>query len=660
MTFPSSSIAKDSVLKVCAVAAFSVAIILAFLNSYLYDWPTGDEYWHFGYSQRMIREGVIERETVHNYNSPTPFVALNVLADQYATNLAITSGFDKVIARLPSVCWFILLLVLSYAVPRYLFRSSDIAVPASTLRRIATWTALLTCLDQTLLGQGSHIGSDLPFAAMTLVYLAAMERYRRSPELLNAMLVGLVLGIAFNVKYSTTFLALFTIISLPVIRSRQAKDGQAQSRSQLLPSLGHLVTIGLIVTALVDAAYGFREIGLTFSTKAWYSAPFKTLADLIPNIPLPWPLPFIAGFDHQFAAERTWSWSSIVLGKEFPDGVWYYFPVVWLVKSPLPILATLALTLCQGMIRCGELKRNRPFMMTFALYSTLLLYFCFVFRTQVGIRYTLMCIPLGYVMAGYILATGLQRAEQAFLSAFLLIGVGIEAAPYVGNTLSFTNSIVTDKAQAYGWITDSNVDWFHNYSRGRALANAKLGNYFFNPRHLLPGDNVFTINSLAGVMRNYSQHAWIRNNLTPSGTFGNTLIWFHADQSTFDRFMNEARTYTQPQYALDICTPDRVYQPLVNGTSTALPGSWASPSLYTACLKVSEPTVIQLEVTQGFGAFGSYPDEGNCLGDDAGRGETLWFKLLPGVHPICARISEPATARWTVHQGRVALALRNQ
>ena len=483
------------ILKGCAFIAFFLAVLLAFANSYFYGWPAGDENWHFSYSKRFFDQGEIERETVHNYNSTTPFVVLNVAFDEAATKLGITTGFDKVAARIPAVGWYVLLLVLSYACARVLLRDESPGQATTA----ACWTTLLTGLDQTLLGQGSHIGSDIPFAAVTLLFLMTLDYYRRNPGLKTAALLGLVLGLGFNLKYSTTFLLIFAAGYLTFVQLRSLRRSGVAARRCCGRLLLQILSIALIVTVLVDAAYGFKAIGLTFASKEWYSAPFKSLAGLIPNLPLPWPLPFVAGFDHQLAAERTWSWNSILLGREYPNGVWFYFPLVWLIKTPLAILAAVFLGGTLASVHYAEVRKNPGVLLAFLLFSFLLLYFCFVFRTQVGIRYTLMCLPLGYLLAGYLLSIGLKPREQSVVAVFVLVGTLIEAVPYIGNTMSFTNRIVADKSRAFEWITDSNIDWFHNYERAKTAATQKLGSFVFNPPHLVTGNNLFSINKLCDI-----------------------------------------------------------------------------------------------------------------------------------------------------------------
>ena len=65
--------------------------------------------------------------------------------------------------------------------------------------------------------------------------------------------------------------------------------------------------------------------------------------------------------------------------------------------------------------------------------------FSFYFRTQVGLRYVLMCVPLGYLLAAPKLGHWAQSpAQGAILVGGVVALALLETGDYVGNQLSLT------------------------------------------------------------------------------------------------------------------------------------------------------------------------------------------------------------------------------
>ena len=158
-------------------------------------------------------------------------------------------------------------------------------------------------------------------------------------------------------------------------------------------------------------------------------------------------------------------WNVVLLGNYYASGIWYYFFVVWLVKTPLAILAAVTAGVGSGLAR-GTLFR--AFWSIFLLVSLVgfLAFFTFYFRTQTGLRYVLVCLPLGYLLAAYFSCRSIQSLAQGVILVGAVIALALlETGGYFGNQLSLVNLVVLPKKSAYRWIADSNVDWGQHYAR---------------------------------------------------------------------------------------------------------------------------------------------------------------------------------------------------
>lgn len=642
-----------------------ILILLALLGSFAnviysigsYKWPAGDESWHYSYSQRYFETGETERETVHNYNSTTPVVVLNVLAvkiyERYTGNLI----FNKKVARSIQVSWYILL-VLGIGVVSYYIASAN----------VAWWSIFLLLLDPNLSAHSALIGSDIPFVSVSMWLLLSIFIYLNKPNIYRAIVVGLLYGLAFCTKYSATFYAIPIFLALLSVASEailnKTQGGRSFVRTIMKKSLRflaviiHGLTIVLMVTGVVNLAYSFAGTGQPLIVKPWYTDIFKYLRDHLGTIPSPWPIPFLSGFDHQLSVERIMPWNVVLLGQHFPNGVWYYFIVVWAVKISLGVIV---LTLVALILSPIVLRKWRNFKMPWAIigvtWLSLFVYFSFIFRTQVGLRYAFPCLPLVYILIAGFISRTTNFKLQSQIATLIFLMAAFETIPYFGNEISFTNSMIANKTEAYKYVADSNIDWFHNYPSAEAEARESIGEYHLNPPHILAGNNVFALNKLTGVMHNFPQYAWIRKNWKPNKHFQHTLLWYNVDKTKFEEYLDAERTYREPLNASAICDPLYTYKNLNEYPALELEGR-ESPLLYSGCLAVTEETVIEVKIKNGSAIIGTYLKEYNCEGLTAEWGNSLWFKFEPGMHPICAKVKIKADIDIVQHRGKAKFALR--
>jgi len=632
---------NDTYLRLLAWFAVMFGVVQVALELNRYDWPTGDEYWHYSYSERLWNTGVTERATIHNYNSTTPSALLNLLSQRTYSAVTEDKGTNKIALRLPGLMWYLVLLSGVFAFASKFFGKNAASVALG-----------LTALDPNLQAHAGLIGTDLPFAAVTVLVMLFAVRYYERPAPQRAIGLGLIIGLAFLVKYSAAFLV------FPVgILFLYANFIQKTRKQAILSVLAQLPILLVLVALVINVGYGFIGFGETFSDRNWYYPFFVDLAKWIPQVPLPLPIDFISGFDHQLAAERTWDWNGILLGHELRSGVWYFFLLSWLIKTPLALVAVSAFAIFSGVKSNQSWTENPAFLFCLALFLYFFLYFSLVFRVHIGIRYVLMCLPLAYLLISapitrYPVSWKFVTVASAVVALSLL-----EIRPYLGNGLAFTNLIVWPKQEVYKWIADSNVDWNQNHRSAREQANSQLGNYVFNPPHIVRGYNLFTVNSLAGVYRNFEQHRWPRWNLDPVGHFGFTTILFNVSDTEFDEFLIAERTYSAPQSSMGICREEAGEKSLVNDTLPVLKGTWSDPKIYTACLYVEKPLLVEVKLDQGRAGVGLYVSENNCQATEAGAGESLWFRLEEGMHPVCARVLQDFSGSWTVHAGSAKWAL---
>lgn len=597
---------------------FSLGNAIYSLTTYL--WPTGDERFHYTYSELYWKEGKTRREDVHNFNSTVPLTVLNVLADNLYTELIQHRDYRYAARRAPQVFWYIFMLCGAYSLCRSI---GD--------RRVACWATLLLALEPNLNSHASLIGSDLQFCAFIPWFFLALAALLRTPAYRLAAMLGIVHGLSFCAKYSGTFLCLPAALGFVYLVC--SPRGTPFAR-HLMRCGGFAALYLLCMFTVINLAYSFIGTFSPLASYDWNSEVLRSAAQQLPDFPLLLPIPFITGFELQLHVEQTWQTNTIILGRQYPSGVWFYFPLSWLLKTPLALIALAIVTVVlylQKVLRqlnMGVHGINVPWTIMAITWIVLMLYFNCFFRTQVGLRYSYPCIVLFYLLLAYALPKVWKVSIQTVLAVALCILVLAETFPYRGNLLSFTNSLITEKKLSYRYFSDSNIDWGQNIATARDELSNRGVVYHFIPPHILPGINAIPHAALVGVWKNFEQYKWLRENIEPSYHVKHNLLVFDISEEDFAKFLSEDRSFhpnsRQSCDKLNIATLDI---PALPGTS-----SLTIPANGAFCLEVPARAAVRMTAKDERVIDRM---ENPCQWSRNKSKYPIWFELLPGTHRFC-------------------------
>jgi len=606
---------------------------------------TYDEPYHLQWSETLLQTGSTSR-VEQRLNSKTPIMLPSVLARRGLQALSISDPNVLLFgARLPTVGWLGALLGATFWLCRRLF--------GETAARLAT---LAASLDPNLVAHGSLATSDVAYALATLLTLGAGLFFWERPSLGRAIALGLAIGFAFTAKFTAVLLG-GTLFALPLVSQRSEGTEPGQAR-RLLVLLAFVI---IVADALICASYLFKEIAAPIGTLAWRSQTMLKASQAFPGLRLPVPAGFLTGLDASRASERGEIWNPILLGRNHPGGVWYYFAFLWLVKTPLLVL--LAELGGLWVFRRSFLNSPKARFVLFVMGVHLVYFSCF-FRTQIGFRFVLMCVPLAYILSAAGLAPFLSR-KKALGTAIVIVAL-LENSLYWGNPLSFTNAAVWPKKQVFRLLADSNVDWGQNREKiGLWLAQNGAAESHLEPLHMLPGHNTYDLNTLSGLW-DFERHRWLREHADPMGHFGHTYLWFDIEYSLFDRFMNEKRRLHAGNVGT-LCSAPTEYEHLGPGARRdfSIPEG-GGPSEWIVCVETRHVD-FGLRDLSGSMRFGPYRN-GICAPEEMGPGQVLWYRLDPGVHAFCAAeitarrpwLPRGAEGRWLFRDGAASFGIRQR
>jgi hypothetical protein len=365
-----------------------------------------------------------------------------------------------------------------------------IALTAALALLLAFWTrarfgaaagllaVFLFTLDPNLSAHGHYVTTDMVGAATSFLACVLFGRFLRSGNALDAGWAGLALGVALVSKFS----AIFLVPSFALLYVYALLRKTVRTRSIAL----HAAVVALSAAAVIVAAYGPESVKVA---QKWRSGEATRLVDVANSkhvldkvmhsagkrLHLP-AHPYFTGL-HLLAEHDLRGHDSYFLGKLQKKGVWYYFPVVFAVKTPLGALLLLALCLPLVAVRIpGAWRWLKESQLEWALLAVpLAVYwaFCLTSHINIGLRHLLPVYPLLYALLAALwtrLARSLYgrgRGTPVLTAAVCLLTVG-ESAWIFPHDLAFFNAAAGGPANGANILVDSNLDW------GQDLKNLKV------------------------------------------------------------------------------------------------------------------------------------------------------------------------------------------
>lgn len=356
----------------------------------------------------------------------------------------------------------------------------------------------LYAFDPNILGHNHFVTTDLGIAAFITFALYYFLRFIKEPTGKNILLAGLFLGLVQLAKFSSVLL--FPVFGLLIAIYPLVKLHREKSKLKVLASY---VWKGLAVFALSAVVVW---IGYYANS---YAMPQEKLVEImdhymkpddpraltirtreailaINNYPALAPLA-----DYVFGVARVFQRVgggnvTYFMGEISNKGFLAYFPVVFLIKEPLPTLFFLFFAISiglSGIIRSifTETKRIFPNLVRYLRVNVAevsMLAFISIYaltsitgRLNIGLRHLFPIFPFMYILV----ATGIfrfiktrhnQSKRTLYLATtlltVLLIAETVSAYPAY---MSYFNGLAGGPKNGYRLVTDSNADWGQDLKR---------------------------------------------------------------------------------------------------------------------------------------------------------------------------------------------------
>lgn len=317
----------------------------------------------------------------------------------------------------------------------------------------------LLVLEPTILAHGALVTTDVAMSCFLFAAVFAFYRYVKRPGWSALALTGIPAGLGLAAKHSG--ILIFPILIL-LAAGELLISGERRSRQAM--RLGRaIVVISVIAVAMLWASYGFRlhpRSGFDASARVEQYASrlhHPVQAQMIQAF-AKWhllPEAYLFGLaDVGFTADFSHTY---LLGKIYPHGVWYYFPIAFAIKAS-PALILLLLLVPLALWRGWAEHRREILFLTIpaAIYFAVAM----ASRMNIGIRHILPMFPFLFVLAGWAAATLIQRRRRwAYIVVAVLVFDTVSSVRAFPAYIPYANDLWGGPANTYKYLSDSNADW---------------------------------------------------------------------------------------------------------------------------------------------------------------------------------------------------------
>ena len=382
--------------------------------------------------------------------------------------------------------------------------------------------AFLIGLSPNFLSHGHYVTTDIAAAFGIAIATYFFLRFLANPSGKNVFFAGLAFGLAQLCKFSAVLLLPYFIILiiLKVLNLSIARETEFSWKRFFSISFSYLgrtiisFMVGFLL--LVYPVYGLftwnypieKQVADTTSTLQSFAngptprgeicSPVRCLADAtiwMSGNHVTRPLAEYSLGVLMVMQRSAGGNNNYFMGNVSASGSHFYFPAVYLMKEPLPILLLVLGAIVFGIWRIknvrGEVPQNTGFWRKMfawidnnftenALLLFVILYWLYSIRSplNIGFRHLFPTLPFIYLL----IASSWQRHHlthpagktSRYVLAILIVWLGIETAFAYPYYLSFFNGLGggisgNDAWSGYRYVTDSNYDWGQDLLRLKKL-----------------------------------------------------------------------------------------------------------------------------------------------------------------------------------------------
>ncbi len=311
-----------------------------------------------------------------------------------------------------------------------------------------------------------------------------------------------ITGISFGLAMASKFTAIFLIPIMVILFAAKALGNKKTLKSSFKKyTIQFLLILGIGFVVLYSA-YFFSFGTISHSIPQRYAQSIQSSVDkfdknsieykisnyMINGLKMPMPQ-YIAGFAGQYEVESSKRKQGYLNGEIYYGGRWYYFPEVFLIKNPIPLLIFLA----AGIYISIRMLRKNALNELFILLPIIFLAAPFIAANfNLGLRHILPIFPFIFMLSSRVVNAKIYKEKYLFRLAViaLLAWYIISALLAMPHYAAYFNELVGGSENGHKYLVSSNLDMgqdlkgLRNYLNENNIGKIKLAYHgAFDPKY---------------------------------------------------------------------------------------------------------------------------------------------------------------------------------
>jgi 4-amino-4-deoxy-L-arabinose transferase-like glycosyltransferase len=319
---------------------------------------------------------------------------------------------------------------------------------------------VLVVFDPNILGNAALVTTDIGISLFFIAATWCFYRYVKQPTWARLLVAALVAGLLLATKHSGILFAPMMLLLIGCEVAAAPKGARGRTARRLGGAFCAIAVIGVLVLwSFYGFRYAARPAPLKMSTTLadWVAPVGAFNAAVVNAIGRMHLLPesyLIGMVDVRRMADH---YPTFIFGRNWPHGVWWYFPSVFAIKTTLGLLALTMVAIFAVAMRRLKLGRELVFVVVPALVYFLT---AIAFGMNIGSRHLLPFYAFLFVLAGAgaaVLAAGSRR--WLVTCAVLVAAHVVSSLAVYPNFMAYANEAFGGPAKLPMLLSDANVEW---------------------------------------------------------------------------------------------------------------------------------------------------------------------------------------------------------
>lgn len=479
---------------------FVLIVIIFLANSIPYllsQSINADEGAYANYAIRYLKGDPVRTEPRRD-NSMMPVIAWNLVprvAQQVVQPGLVKTDegrSDIISGRFMSLIVGIMIILVLYAFGSQVFD-----------RQTGLLAAFFFSICPNSLANASFASTDIYTVLVVLLTVFLYWKWRQTFRPSYFFLLAFVVALGQVTKQSMTYLYLLLPLMIWL-----TGDYKRLARRSIMKGVFLFL---FIQWAVINSVYYFYHSFMPIGSYSFLSGPFLRLQHVLPaGLWVPFPEPYVTGLDQALYYNQLGGGIAgvscfgkvTILGQSYTgQGIWYYYLVTLLFKTPIPLLCFS----CAAIASKHIIKAHKMIMLLPVVFFVLVM--SLFYDVQAGVRHIIFIYPFLFLLS----AAWAMKAMNTRWRWFVYIGLAwwiLSIGRYWRQFYPYTNELVWDKKNAWRWVGHGNLDIHQGFIAAEQFLAAHQDVQML-PDHPARGKFLVSVNDYLDIW-NTGKFEWIR------------------------------------------------------------------------------------------------------------------------------------------------------